>query len=169
MAHVVVELAAVHVERGPPFERDQGVGERQRRVGDIRPANIECPGDVLRVGNEQCVGAQARHFRTDTLEFVGRAFAGELEFAQSDGPGRRRRPVAPQRVDWIVVDRDQLRARGGAGSFQLFSLVACVQPRVVTDFGASVQILLKPLIERTLDQVLDRKNSAINLASACTV
>ena len=94
-------------------------------MGDIRAADIECPGDVLRVGNEQSVGAQAGHLRADALELVGRAFAGELEFAQRDGPGRRRRPVAPQRVDWIAVDRDQLGACGGAGflSFSLCSLV----------------------------------------------
>ncbi len=132
-------------------------------MGDIRPADIECPGDVLRVGNKQSVGAQADHLRADALELVGRAFAGELQFTQRDGPGWRRRPVAPQRVNWIAVERDQLRACGDAGFLELFSLVARVQPRVVAEFGASVQILFKPLIERTLDQVLNRENCAINL------
>ncbi len=58
VARFVVELAAVHIERRPALARDHREGERQRRMRHVRAADVEGPGDVLRVRHHQHVGAQ---------------------------------------------------------------------------------------------------------------
>ena len=51
-AHVVRELAAVDKECGPPFTRNDREGERQRRMRDVAAADVEGPGDVVRIGDD---------------------------------------------------------------------------------------------------------------------
>ena len=56
-ARFVVELGRSHIERGLALARDNREGERQRRMRDIRAADVEGPGDVLRVRHHQHIGA----------------------------------------------------------------------------------------------------------------
>jgi hypothetical protein len=47
VAYIVRELATVDKERGPARLRNDGEGERQRRVGDVRAADVEGPGNGM--------------------------------------------------------------------------------------------------------------------------
>ena len=94
VAHVVVELGAVDIERRPALARDERKGERQRRMRHVGAADVEGPGDVLRVRHHQRIGAQLGELGVHALELVGGAFAGELDVAQAHRAGGRRRPVA---------------------------------------------------------------------------
>ena len=81
-AHLVRELSAIDVERRPARLRNDGEGERERGVRHIGTADVECPGDRVRVRHDQRVGAQLRRARPDAGElFVGR-FAGETQIVQ---------------------------------------------------------------------------------------
>ena len=116
VSHGIVELAGLDIERRAVLRRHQREAERQRRVRHIRAADIEQPVDVLRIGHHQRVGAQFGKFAARALELFRGAFAGEFDVTQDDRRRRRLRPAAPQRVDRIIVDRNQRRARAGAGN-----------------------------------------------------
>ena len=83
VAHLVAELGRLDIERWPPVARDQRESKRQRRVRYVRAADVESPGDILRIGHQQRVGAEFLQFGANALELVGCALAGEFEFAQS--------------------------------------------------------------------------------------
>ncbi len=159
----MLSLAAVDIERWPPVLRDQGKGKRQWRVRYVRAADVESPGDILRIGDKQRVGAEFLQFGTDAFELVRCSFAGEFELAQSCGARRRSRAVAPQRVNRIAVDRNQFRAGAGAGLSQFFHLLAGVKPGVVAKLRTFAQILFEPLLGRVLHKMLDRENLAVDL------
>jgi len=114
-AHAVFELAGLDIEARAPLARDQRVSQRQRGMRHVGAADVEGPGDVLRIRHQQRIGAQLVQLGLDALELVGGAFAGELDVAQGDRAMRGSRAVAPQRVDWIIVDRHQRGAGIGAG------------------------------------------------------
>ena len=58
IARAVGKLAAVDEERRPAVLRHHREGQRQRRVRDIGAADVEGPGDRVRIGQHQRVGAQ---------------------------------------------------------------------------------------------------------------
>ena len=92
VAHGVVELAAVDIERRPALARDEREGERQRRMRDVGAADVERPGDVLRIGHHQRVGAQLFQFGADALELVGaRSRRRSLRSCSTTRAARRRR------------------------------------------------------------------------------
>ena len=74
VARLVVELGAVDIERRPALARDQREGERQRRMRHVGAADVEGPGDVLRIGHHQRIGAQLGQFGAHALELVGARF-----------------------------------------------------------------------------------------------
>ena len=126
-------------------------------MSDIGAANVERPGDVLRIGDQQRVGAQLRNLGADPFELVRCCLTRELGVAQTDRAGRRGWTILPQRVDGIAVDGDELGAGSRAGLLQSFGLLAGVQPRIVCELGAALEVVGDPLIGRTLHQMLDRK------------
>ena len=107
--------------------------ERQRRMRDIGAANIEGPGDVLRIGHHQRVGAQLRSSARIALELVGGAFAGELDVAQRSPRRPAGRAVVPQRVDRIAVDATSSAPAAAQALLSLSSIVGGVQPRIVAE------------------------------------
>ena len=109
------------------------------------------------------VGAQFVKFRLNALELVGSAFAGEFDVAQRHRAGGRRRAVAPQRVDRIVVDRHQFGAGRGAGLAQFLGALGGVQPWIVAELGAALEILFEPLVRRRVHQMLDGEEFRIDL------
>ena len=95
----------MHVQRRLAFARDNREGECQRGMRHVGAANVERPGDVLRIRHYQRVGAKCFQFGLNALELIGGALAGEFEVAHGDCTAGRYRPVGPQRVDWIAIDR----------------------------------------------------------------
>ena len=68
---------------------------------------------------------------------------------------RRRRPVGPQLVDRIAVDRHQCRADLFGGRAQRLGVGDGVQPGIEADARALAEILADPGGRRRLDQALD--------------
>jgi hypothetical protein len=161
--HIVVELGAVDIKPRPAFARYHRESQRQRRMGNVGAADVESPGDVLRVRHHQRVGTKFPQLGADGLELVGGVLTGELDVAQRHRTGRRCRAVAPQRIDRIAVGRHQLGTRVGASLAQFLHLVGGVQPGIVAEPGAGFQVLRQPLIGRGVHQMLDGKNRLIDL------
>ena len=130
---------------------------------DVSAPNVECPGDILWIGHQQRVDARPCQFGADALDFVRRAFPGELEFADAYRSGRRCRAVAPQGVNRIVIDGNELCAGGGASLRELFGLVARVQPRVIADLCAALEFFLEPPVRRAFNQMFYGINCSIDL------
>jgi hypothetical protein len=132
-------------------------------MSDIGAAYVERPGDVLRIGDQQRVGAQLRNLGADPLELVGRCLARELWITQAYGAGRRGRTILPERVDGIAVDGDEFGAGNRAGFLQTFGLLAGVQPGIISELGTALEVVGDPLIGRTFHQVFDRKYFSVDL------
>ena len=92
-------------------------------MGDIRAANIERPGDILRIRYEKSVGSQLFQLGANALELAVRSFAGELDLAQCHRADWRSGAVSPERINRVAVGRNQFRSRNRASPFKLFSLV----------------------------------------------
>ena len=162
-AHFVVELGGVDIEGRAALARHQREGKRERRMRHVGAADVESPGDILRVRHHQGVGAELGEFAADALELVGGALAGKLEIAQRDQSRRRRRPFAPQRVDRVAVDGDEFCAGHGAGLAQLLGAFGRVQPGIVAEPGAGGEVALQPFVRRHLHQMLDGEDRAVHL------
>ncbi len=102
-------------------------------------------------------------FGLDPRELLRTVLAGECQVANADGPKRRGGAVRPHRVDWIGLDRNKFRARGSAGLAQRLGIVGSVQPRVITECRAPLEILLQPFVWRIFGQVFDGKERRVDL------
>ena len=69
VAHVVGKLAPVDIERRPALARDHREGQRQRGVRHVRAADVEGPGDRVRIGHHQRVGLELCDLGADQREF----------------------------------------------------------------------------------------------------
>ena len=97
--HRVAELAALDIERRSPVLGHDGKGERDRRVRDVGAADVERPGEGVRIRDHQRVGTRRGDLGADPGELGVGVFAGVAEIVQRHRAGRRLRPVAPQSVD----------------------------------------------------------------------
>ena len=88
---------------------------------NVCATDIERPGNILGIGNEQRIRAQFLQLCADTFELVGRWFAGKFDLPQGHCANGWFRPVTPDRVDGVVVDRHQFGACCGAGLPHLFT------------------------------------------------
>ena len=76
---------------------------------------------------------------------------------------RRGRALGPHRIQRVAVDRDQLRARLGAGGGQTLGCRGSVQPRVKTEAVAGREMLGQPVFRRRIGQRLDMPGLAVDL------
>ena len=76
---------------------------------------------------------------------------------------RRGRALGPHLVQRVAVDRDQLRARLGAGGGQTLGCRRSVQPRVKTEAVAGHEMLGQPVFRRRIGQRLDMPGLAVDL------
>ena len=90
-------------------------------------------------------------------------FAGEAQIVQHHRAERRRRPVGPDRVDRIGLDRNERRAGIGAGARQPFRALGGVQPGVVAELGARRQVLLEPALRAGVGDRHDREHRCVDL------
>ncbi len=163
VAHIVRQLAAIDIERRPALARNDGEGERQRRVRHVGAADVEGPGDRMRVRHHQRIGAQLHELRADARELRLRGLAGEAQVVQGHGAERRGRAVRPERIDQVGLDRDQRRAGRGAGLGKLLRALDRVQPGIVAEAVAGGEVCLDPFVRRRLDRVLDGEQRGIHL------
>src|SRR5262245_62851576 len=101
MPHVVRLLTAVDEQRRTALARDDGERERQRRVRDIGAADVEGPGDGVRVRYDQRVRFQLRDLGTDGRKLCLGSLTSKTDIVQRDGAEWWGRAVLPQFVDRI--------------------------------------------------------------------
>lgn len=92
-----------------------------------------------------------------------RRFSGEAEIVQGYRTERRGRAVTPDFIDWIGLQRDQRSTDAGARLGKPLGAFDGMQPRIVTEPVALVEIGLDPLMRRILHEVLDRHQAGIHL------
>ncbi len=164
VAHVVRKLAAIHEEGWAARLRNDGEGERQRRVRHVGAADVERPGDRMRIGDDERVGAQLARLRVRMrASLASAASPAKRRSCSVTAPERRRRAIAPDRVDQVGLDRDQRGAGSGAGLAQSLRVFDRVQPGIVADAVAAAEIVLDPAVGRRLDEMLDGKQRGIDL------
>ena len=112
-AHIARQLARIDIEHGPAALGDQRKGQRQRRMGDIGPTNVESPRHCMRIADDQRCDLRERLF--DALQFSRSVLAGIAFGVQAHRRQRRRRSVTPDVIERIVLDRHEAGA-GGLGS-----------------------------------------------------
>ena len=165
VAYLVGELSAVDIERGPIRLRNDGEGERKRRVSDVRAADVERPGDGVWIRHDQRVGALLCELGPNAGELFAGGFTGKARIVQLDCSERWGRAVGPNGVDQVGLDRDQLRADSGAGLLQPLHGLDGVQPGIVAEPVVRREILSDPAIRWHLDQMFNRKDRGIYLVA----
>ena len=130
----------------------------------VGAADVERPGDVLRVRHHQRIGAQLGELGAHALELVGRAFAGELEIAQDHRlpVGGAGRSVHSASIGLSSTATSSAPAAAQA-LLQLLGALGGVQPGIVAELGAAFQVLLEPLLRRIVHQMLDGKDRSVDL------
>ena len=99
------KLPSVEKDHRTALERQIGPAERQRRVGNVGTANIEQPRQIVRIADQKA--ARRPHSLPHARDFRRCAFASESQLVGYDRAKRRGRPIEPDRVDWVQVDRNQ--------------------------------------------------------------
>ena len=135
-------------------------------MGDVGAADVERPGDRVRVGDHQRVGARCGDFSSDAGKLGVGVFAGIAKIVQRHRARRRLRPIAPQSVDWVGFRRDRRRTGIGAGFGEAFGAVHGMQPLVVTELGVLRQIGFDPLLGRCFGARHDRERRGIDLVAS---
>ena len=153
IAHAVRELAAVDEDGRPAVLRHQRVGERQRRVRDVGAADVERPGDVVRIGHHQRVGAQFGDLVADARELAASASPANFRSCTttwpSGGAGRSCQ-IASTGLPSTATSSAPALAQA---AWRAAPLPPRVQPRIVSRGGRRLQFLRQPGLRRRLDQV----------------
>ena len=92
---------------GLPSLRQEREGQRHRIVGNVAAADVEGPGDGIGQAQHRGVGLLLGNGLLQPGDLVGGGLAGEFDRVQRHRAQRRRRPVGPQAVERIVVDRHE--------------------------------------------------------------
>ena len=130
-------------------------------MSDVGAANVEQPRQIVRVADQEPVGALQRFPRA--LDFGGCAFAGEAAPLLADHSQRRLRTVAPDGVDRIRRKRDKLRSRLPAGRREPRDGVGRMESRVVPELFPRPHILADPIDRRLVDDMPQLEDRSIGL------
>ncbi len=122
---------------------------------DVGAADVEGPRHRMRIRQHQRIDAESGDLEPDPPELVGLGFAGKLRAVNGDRAERRRRALGPYRIQRIAVDRDQFRARLGAGRGQPLGCRRSVQPWIESEAVAGREMLRQPAFGGRVDQRLD--------------
>ena len=145
LANVGTDLFRRDEQVGRAVGVDQRIGERDRRVGHVGAADVECPGDGIERRQHRRIGMVLGQPVADLGPLFGRGLASILIRLDDQVRLRGFGPVLPDLVDRIARDRHQLGAAAGQPFLRLLHPVAGVQPGVVADARALGRMLLEPL------------------------
>ena len=82
---------------------------------------------------------------------------------QHQWPERRGRTVRPDAIDRVGLGGLESGAGRRRGLRQFLGAGERVKPGVVAELGTRLEVILEPDVRRRIDQVLDRKNRAVDL------
>src|SRR4051794_11165742 len=161
--HAVRKLRAAEIKVRLALARQQGIAERQRRVRDVASADVERPGKRMRIADKQCVGTG--QLGANALEFTTDRFTSKTFGIRSDCTLRRMRPVFPDAVDRVCLNRNEFGALG----FELLPirirLSRRMHPWVETDALAFADVVAKPGGRRGSPYIDDSEKFGINLVA----
>ena len=122
LADVGADLLAGDEQVGGAVGIDQRIGQRDRRVGHVRAADVERPGDRIERGQHRRVGVLLGQPVGDLGALLGRRLAGILVGLDDEMGLRRLGPVLPDLVDRIAARPATSSApRLASASFALFT------------------------------------------------
>ena len=145
LADVGTDLLARDEQVGGAVGVDDGISQRDRRVGDVCPADVERPGDRIERGQDRRIGVVLDEPVADLRALLGGRLAGIFVGLDDEVRLRGFGTVAPDFVDGVALDRHQLGAAAGERFLRLLHPVARVQPGIVADPSALGRMLLEPL------------------------
>ena len=162
-ARLLGDFLGLDIERRPAVRRQQGEGQRDRRMRDVGAANVEGPGDGMRIGKEQRIRAMkrlpdARELGVDRGAGVSRRIGRNLS-------ERRRRTIGPDRVDRIMLQRDQRDVRAAQRLRETLDLRGRMDPGIVADARARLGVLGEPTRRGRFADVHGREQLGVDLAA----
>ncbi len=152
---MIVELSRVDVKARLGFLHDRRIAKRQRGMGDVMAADVEEPGNRVRIADQQCILGFERSGGAG--EFPFRGLSGKSKPMQSDFAKRRRRAVRPDRVDWVRLHGNEFGARGLRCLAEALHLVKGVQPGIVAEPRPRAKICFEPILRTRPDQATGLK------------
>ena len=156
------QLSSVEKHGRTALERQIGPADRQRRVGDVRAADIEQPRQIMRIADQETV--RRSQGLPHARDLLGRAFAREAQLVRGYRAQRRGRPIRPDRVNRVRVDRDQTGARFLASGRISRDGVGRVKPGVITKLVALFELPRDPLARRLLRDMAEFEHRRVGLA-----
>jgi hypothetical protein len=129
----------------------------------VRATDVEGPGDIVRIGDHQRIGALPRDLGHDLRQLVLGRLAGIAQVMQRHRTERRGGAVLPDRIDRIAFDRDQLGAGLGAGFREPLDALGGVQPGIEAEPEARRQVLFDPGAGRGLDDIDHSEQGGVSL------
>ena len=166
VARMIVELARIDEKARLGALQDQRVAKRQGSMRDIMAADVEDPGNRVRIADQQRILGPERGGGAGEFPFCG--LSGKSKPVQGDFAKRRRRAIRPDRVDWVWLHGNEFAARGLRCLTEALHLARRVQPRIVAEPRPRAKIGLEPILrsrlgpclrveDRKIDLILDRQ------------
>ena len=140
------ELPSVEKHDRTPLKRQITPAERQRRVGYVRAANIEQPRQIVRIADQKA--ARRPHGLTHARDFRRAAFPRESQLMGHDRAQWSGRPIRPDCVNRVGVDRNQPGARLLAGGRESRHGVRRMKSRVVPELVTLLELTRDPFARR---------------------
>ena len=163
VAGLVRHLRRIEEQARAALPGQDRIAERQGRVPHIAAAQVEGPGEVVRIGDDERVELRLRHLLADALELGGRGLAGIVERMRPHGSLRRGRAVDPDHIDEIDVDGRKLSAGTLHRLLQPLQAVAGVKPRIVGEHAAGRQVFGDPVLGRGIGELDRRDDGGVDL------
>src|SRR5258708_39930979 len=115
---------------------NQRISECDGRMGHVLTPNVERPGDRIERGQDCRIGMVLPEPVTDLSALFGGRLARILIGLDDQMCLRCFRPILPDFVDGVTLDRDELSTSCGKGRFCLLHPITSVKPGVVADTRA---------------------------------
>ena len=126
---------------------DDGKGKRQGRAGHIAAADIEEPGNGIRLGQDGCLDPQLLEACGNLLALLFRALPGETQGMGQDLPERRFRPIAPDGIERVLRAGHERTPGPLAIGRQAAHLAFRMQPGIIAEL-APFEMCTQPGRER---------------------
>ena len=156
-------LALVEEEQGAAVCRDDGAGERMRRMRYVAAADVEDPGDGGGIGDGECIRTGLHCGLRHLHQLVPGELAGMLDGLDGDAAERFGRAVRPGLVERVVGQEDEAAAKRSERLFQAAHFGCGVQPWVDAEAETLGAIVLQPEMRRLADEIAAGIDAAIHL------
>jgi len=145
------KLALVHEQGGAAVGFENRKAERQGRVRHVGAADIEQPGNGIRLRQHRSVRAGFCYDRANFATLLSAAAPRIALIERHHGHDGRRRLLRPRPIERTIWASNQGRAGLLRGTRERLNRLGRVQPRVIAEPVAGFKIGRDPLGSRLLD------------------